>query len=75
MQKWEYLFVTADYALGAWRSRFENDLEVVNWKQGQNIAAYANKKGQEGWELITASYSSITSGSPVPRLVFKRPIS
>ena len=37
MQKWEYLFVTADYALGAWRSRFENDLEVVNWKQAATL--------------------------------------
>jgi hypothetical protein len=74
MQKWDYLFVVADYERNFLVPRYENGLEIVNWKQGQNLYDYCRKKGKEGWEMVSASYHSVTSGSAVPRFVFKRPL-
>ena len=46
--------------------------KLKNWKNGIILFDYANKIGDEGWELVAAPYTS----DPVfatPRLIFKRP--
>ena len=85
MQKWEYLFVVANWENDNWRIRYINGKEVANWKNGNTIYDYSNKIGDEGWELVVAPYAltatldlsaidgyKLNSGS-YPRLIFKRP--
>lgn len=45
---------------GGWKPKYENGVEIPNWKNGLDIADYLNKKGNEGWELI--SYTPIILG-------------
>ena len=71
MQKWEYLFVNLNYANGEWRARYVNGKELPNWKK-ETVYNYANKIGNEGWELVDAPYS-IGSTDYYWRMVFKRP--
>jgi hypothetical protein len=57
MQKWEYLFVSAeqseDYVV-----RYVNGKELLNWERGDDIYTFANKIGEEGWELVSAPNTS-----------------
>jgi len=71
MPKWEYLFVVADRIDETWFIRYENGFERINWKVSQPIEIYSNEIGQDGWELVSASYNGIDL---VPHLIFKRPI-
>ncbi len=73
MQKWEYLFVTADDIKGSLYPWLENGREISNWKEYQNIYEYCDKKGIEGWELVAAPYVQSPTSTTV-RLIFKRPI-
>jgi hypothetical protein len=72
MQKWEYLFVSAeqsrDYVV-----RYINGKELPNWEKGDTIYTFANKMGGEGWELVSAPYTSSGLDWAVSRLIFKRP--
>ena len=56
MQKWEYLFVGADWANHTWRIKYVNGKEVANWKNSTTLFDYSNKLGNEGWELVSAPY-------------------
>jgi hypothetical protein len=71
MQKWEYLFVNTKLKGEIWIA------ETVNGKRlDQNdslpMYGYANKLGEEGWELVSAPYTSDSFNNPKPRLIFKR---
>ena len=75
MQKWEYLFVGADWVKDVWRAHYLNGREIVNWKNGPSLYEIANQLGEEGWELVTTPY---TGGDTyrltlAGRLFFKRP--
>jgi len=72
MQKWEYLFVNTNLKGDKWF------VETVNGKRlDQNdtlpMYDYANKLGEEGWELVSAPYTADSFNNPKPRLIFKRP--
>lgn len=79
MQKWEYLFLKAEIAHEDWRARYVNGEEIKNWQAGITLYDFANRLGEEGWELITAPYG-YTYSEPhntlyeTYRLVFKRPL-
>ena len=71
MQKWEYLFVEADWIGDYWYPRYLNTVELPNWNKGQQLAIYANELGKQGWELVSAPY--VHTGSYTrPSLIFKR---
>ena len=72
VQKWEYLFIRADYVGGQWKPRHMNDQEVTDWKRGPVLSEFANQLGEQGWELVAAPFS-ITEGVASFRLIFKRP--
>ncbi len=71
MEKWEYLFVTANLDGVHWKVWAVDGSPISNWRQDKNLAQYANQLGAEGWELVTA----INTGDDEPdfRLIFKRP--
>jgi len=71
MQKWEYLFVSAVLQGDQWRVKYVNGKEFAVSNTSITLYEYANKMGDDGWELISAPY---TAGAfTVPRLIFKRP--
>ena len=72
MQKWEYLFVSAEQS-DEYRVRYINGKEVPDWKVGDNIYDFANKLGEEGWELVSAPYTASAPNWATGRLIFKRP--
>ena len=69
MQKWEYLFVRADFEGGVLRPHFENDVLLSDWRT-RSLADYANRKGEEGWELMSVP---LFDWSVAANLIFKRP--
>ena len=76
MQKWEYRFVSAELGNSDWRVRFIDGKEVANWKTTTTLYDYANKIGDEGWELVSAPYTSLlkyNGSETIFRLIFKRP--
>ena len=76
MQQWEYKFVECFYHLDDWFPAYENGNEIKNWKSGNNVAAYSNQLGQQGWELVGVATSAAGSHGDYRewfRLVFKRP--
>jgi hypothetical protein len=55
MQKWEYMFITAESAGGEWRVRWMNHAqELQNWKKGPSVATFVNQMGNDGWELVNS---------------------
>ena len=80
MQRWEYLLVRVDLCVSGllgtkWRPHVENGIEIPDWTKGLTEPDYLNRKGDEGWELV--SFDSITIGAEVKykSMCFKRPIS
>ena len=87
MQRWEYLFVVAEphgaWGEEIWRARWVNGEELPNWRKGPTLHEYANRLGQEGWELVqvgpggdrgyTLGAASSVGVSPLPML-FRRPL-
>lgn len=71
MQKWEYLFVSADQSDG-YRVRYVNGKELPEWERGDTIYDFANKMGEEGWELVSAPYTSSGLDWATSRLIFRR---
>jgi hypothetical protein len=74
MTRWEYLFVTCDYARDDWRAQFVNGQEVQDWERGPGIAEWSNQRGAEGWELVAFdATTAFLIGTAHYRLIFKRP--
>ena len=74
MQKWEYLFIGADYDEGVVRPIYVNDQPLPDWKKGPTLSVYVNQLGEQGWELVAAPYTERGGTASTPRLIFKRPI-
>jgi len=55
MQKWEYLFVGIQYEKGDYRVRFVSGQEMKGWQKGTSFLEFANKLGEEGWEMCAFS--------------------
>jgi hypothetical protein len=77
MQKWEYIFLIAGRANETWKIIMLNGREVRDWKNGPSMYDYINQKGEEGWELVSTTYSPVfTQNAYVDsedyRLVMKR---
>ncbi len=77
MQKWEYLFVTADKGdKDMTRPRWVNGQELPSWKKGPTFTEFANQMGEQGWELVAAPYTEASGAygsTGNRRLIFKRP--
>ena len=71
MNKWEYLFLTAEKINKKWQPRFVDGKELANWDTGLNLYDYANKLGSEGWELVTVKWQA-KEDMTHHRFVFKR---
>jgi hypothetical protein len=56
MQKWEYLFLTAEKAEGVWLPRFVNGEELEGWLEGPSLYEYSDQLGDEGWELVNITW-------------------
>ena len=67
MKTWEYLFVICDYRKHLAMPRYINDEEIDEWKKKSSISEFANQKGREGWELISADNTA-------QEYIFKREI-
>ena len=72
MPHWEYLFVSAEQS-DDYRVRYINGKEMPEWERGDDIYTFANKMGDEGWELVSAPYTSSGLNWAISRLIFKRP--
>lgn len=72
MQKWEYRFVSTTWQGEEWRVLSVNGHAMGDWKMDETIYDYANRMGEEGWELVTAPYTADGLNNPRPRLIFKR---
>jgi hypothetical protein len=77
MQKWEYAFIVAGRANETWKAVILNGKEIRDWKNGLPLYDFINKMGDEGWELVSASYSPIFTQTAFVesddyRLVMKR---
>lgn len=72
MQKWEYLFVNMKLKGDVWFADAANG-KPVDLNNSLPMYDYANKLGEEGWELVSAPYTSDSFNNPKPRLIFKRP--
>ena len=76
MQKWEYLFIILDFVNNAAKPRWENAREISDWESGESLFIYANRLGEQGWEIVGNPYtytSDINLGNHNPRVIFKRP--
>jgi Domain of unknown function (DUF4177) len=78
MQKWEYIFIVAGRLNETWKAVIVNGRELKDWKSGPSLYDYINDKGEEGWELVSASFSPIFTQTAYVesddyRLVMKRP--
>jgi hypothetical protein len=76
MQKWEYRFVECIYYMEDWYPAFEDGEEIRDWKTAGNITVYANRLGEEGWELVNFASSAVGSHSDYReffRVAFRRP--
>jgi hypothetical protein len=71
--RWQYLVVSCQDYRG-WRPRYEDGAEIAGWTSAPPLISYLERRGQEGWELVSA-----TSGKPMfgvtdcYQLFFKRP--
>jgi hypothetical protein len=73
MQKWEYRFVHTIWKNDNWYVLSVNGKELGDWESNETIYDYANRLGEEGWELVSAPYTADGLNNPRPRLIFKRP--
>ncbi len=76
MQKWEYKFVECISHFDSWYPAFEDGEEIKNWKTGDDVTAFSNRLGEQGWEMVGSNYSAVGTESEYReffRLVFKRP--
>ena len=73
MNKWEYLFLTAEKINKKWQPRFVDGKELENWDKGLNLYEYCNKIGSDGWELVTVNWQA-KEDMTHHRFVFKRPV-
>jgi len=73
MNKWEYLFLTAEKINRKWQPRFVDGAELANWDKGLNLYEYCNKIGSDGWELVTVNWQA-KEDMTHHRFVFKRPV-
>lgn len=78
-QGWEYLFIYCENIAGQWHVKTINGEEN---KAKENIYAFANARGAEGWEIIAVPVTEVVT-QPASlaerrvasfRLVFKRPL-
>jgi hypothetical protein len=77
MPKWEYLFVTCEYANQDWRPRYVNGQELHEAKPWGEMTIYdfSNLLGQQAWELVDwETTHNQYGGTESFRLVFKRPV-
>jgi hypothetical protein len=84
MQKWEYAILGATFANNEWRAKFLNGKEVSGWA-ANTLGNYIQSLGEEGWELVSVTYTTQTvhsEGTTVTqdykysewyRMFFKRP--
>ena len=72
MQKWEYLFLITEKKGDTWYASAENGRRL-NTNDPMTMYDYANKLGEDGWELVSAPYTSDSYNYIKPRLIFKRP--
>jgi len=72
MQKWEYLFVNMKLKGDGWFADAANG-KPIDSNNVLPMYDYANKLGEEGWELVSAPYTSDSFNNLKPRLIFKRP--
>lgn len=70
MQKWEYLFVRVDYFAGDLRAQSANGEELRDRNINLPLYEYANKIGEEGWELVNLNFNPAYGYG---FLTFKRP--
>jgi hypothetical protein len=73
MTKWEYLFVTGEFANNEWVARYVNEKELPHWAEGPSIYATSNQLGEDGWELVNLATAPRPDKPVSYRLVFKRP--
>jgi len=78
MQKWEYKFLVIGRTTENWKVTMENGKEVSRWKDGPNLYEYCNTLGDEGWEMVSMTYSPIFTQTAFVdsedfRIVLKRP--
>ena len=84
MQKWEYVILGATFANNEWRAKFQNGKEIYGWNTS-TLASHLAVLGDEGWELVSVTYTTQTThsdGTTISqdykysewyRLFFKRP--
>ena len=84
MQKWEYVILGATFANNEWRAKFQNGKEIYGWST-TTLANHLAVLGDEGWELVSVTYTTQTThsdGTTISqdykysewyRLFFKRP--
>ena len=72
MQKWEYLFVNTLLKGDTWYAKTANG-KHLNSKSDTTMYDFANQMGEDGWELVSAPYTSDQDNRIKPRLIFKRP--
>lgn len=67
MQKWEYLFLKAQFNIdkGAYHLYWLNDVEVRDWKRAPSPGEFLDQYGAQGWELVSREGAE---------LIFKRPV-
>lgn len=78
MVKWEYKFLMVDWANGSWRVYKDNGAETEDWKNSPSYIQVCNQLGEEGWEMVTLSYTPVfNQGGEITRdffrIVMKRP--
>ena len=64
METWEHLFVVADKSRDDLRPHYQNGKQLDDWKNRPNLFEYANKLGNQGWDLVAAPHRHA--------LIFKR---
>jgi hypothetical protein len=81
MQKWEYLFVVAEFEGNHWHPAFANGHEVEPHDAALLLHEYVNGLGEQGWELVAIPEKENAAGwgrafvrdHRAINLVFKRP--
>jgi len=68
MGKWEYLFVDSLWDIRCGHSPVSANRQKLKLEDDVCVDAYANKLGEEGWELV-----SVVEVGNMMRLFFKRP--
>ena len=71
MQQWEYLTMSAGVHLSAILkvTRWELEVEGKVYKSEQEVIAYLNQLGSEGWELVCTNPGSDSHGN-ITKLIF-----